>query len=233
MKTLSKAVAVASLLTAGVMSAQVANAVEVSASAAVSNMYLWRGLDLGDSSSDFNGDGKDDQSNGGVAAISGDLNISMGGAYAGVWTSSGDANGGQEYDLYVGYGVDAGAVAIDASVWTYVYPSGGSSSDTMFDLTELIVSASAAGASVTWYETLTADSAEYRYITLGYGMDKVSATLGLTLSDTDAAEYTHLDVSYAATENLSFTYSQIVDEGVEGSFDTNGKVVATLSLPIE
>jgi hypothetical protein len=233
MKTLSKAVAVASLLSAGIMSAQVANAVEVGASAAVSNMYLWRGKDLGNSSSDFDGDGKDDQSNGGVAAVSGDLNVSMGGAYAGVWTSSGDANGGQEYDLYVGYGMETGPVAIDASVWTYVYPSGGTSSDSMFDLSELIVSASVGDASVTWYETLTADSAEYRYITLGYGMDKVSATLGLTLSDTDATEYTHLDVSYAATENLSFTYSQIVDEGVEGSYDTNGKVVATLSLPIE
>jgi len=225
MKTLSKAVAVASLLTAGVMSSQVAMAeVEVSASGAVSNMYLWRGQDLGQSTTDANG---------GVPAVSADLSVSMSGAYAGVWASSGDVNAGTEYDLYAGYGLEAGAVAIDASLWTYVYPSGGSSSDTMFDLTELIVSASVGDASVTWYETLTADSADYRYVTLGYGMDKVSATLGLALSDTDASEYTHLDVSYAATENLSFTYSQIVDEGVEGSFDTNGKVVATLSLPIE
>ena len=46
MKTLSKAVAIASLLSAGVMGAQVANA-EVSASASIANTYLWRGQDLG------------------------------------------------------------------------------------------------------------------------------------------------------------------------------------------
>ncbi len=229
MKTLSKAIAIASLVSASALTAQVANAeVEVSASAAASNMYLWRGLDLGQYTGDTG-----DAATGGVPAISADLSVSMGGAYAGVWTSSGDVNSGQEYDLYVGYGLEAGAVSIDASVWTYVYPSGDSSSDTMFDLTELVLSASVGDASVTLYEPLTSDSAEYRYIALGYGMGDVSATLGLTLSDTDATEYTHVDVSYAATENLSFTYSQIVDEGVTGSYDTNGKVVATLSLPIK
>ena len=47
---------------------------EVSASAAVANMYLWRGIDLGD----------------GSAAVSGDLVYSNSGAYVGIWVSSGD-----------------------------------------------------------------------------------------------------------------------------------------------
>jgi hypothetical protein len=225
MKTLSKAIALASLVSATALTANVANAeVELSASAAASNMYLWRGLDLGAAV-----DGTGNISS--TPAISADLTASMGGAYAGVWTSSGDAVSGQEYDLYVGYGFDAGSVSIDASVWTYIYPS--DSANNEFDLTELVISASVGDASVTLYEPLTSDSADYRYITLGYGMGDVSANLGTVLSDSDASEYTHLDLSYAASENLSFTYSQIVAEGVDDSFDTSGKVVATLSLPIE
>jgi hypothetical protein len=229
MKTLSKAIALASLVSATALTAQVANAeVEVSASAAASNMYLWRGLDLG-AVATTNVDG--DENTGSTPAISADLTVSMSGAYAGVWTSSGDATSGQEYDLYVGYGFDAGSVSIDASVWTYIYPSDTANNE--FDLTELVISASIGDASVTLYEPLTSDSADYRYITLGYGMGDVSANLGTVLSDSDAAEYTHLDISYAASENLSFTYSQIVAEGVDDTLDTSGKVVATLSLPIE
>ena len=191
MKTLSKAVAIASLVSASALTAQVANA-EVSASVAASNMYLWRGTDLGAPN--------------GTAAISGDLSVSKGGAYGGVWASSGDVANGTEYDLYVGYGLEAGPVAVDASVWTYVYPS--STSDTMFDLTELVLSASAAGASVTLYETLTGNSNDYRYVTLGYGVDKFSATLGLSMSDAANQDYTHLDLGYAHNDNLSFTVSQ-------------------------
>jgi len=215
MKTLSKAVAVASLLTAGVMSSQVAMAeAEVSASGAVSNMYLWRGQDLGGTT--------------GQAAVSGDLSVSMSGGYAGVWASSGDATNGNEYDLYVGYGLEAGAVAIDASIWTYVYPSG--VSDSLGDLTEIIVSASVGDASVTVYENI-AGASDYTYLTLGYGMDKLSVTLGSSLEKDK--EYTHLDLGYAYNDNLSFTVSQVVDQEVDNAPTENAKVAVTFSLPIE
>jgi len=219
MKTLSKAVAVASLLTAGVMSSQVAMAeAEVSASGAVSNMYLWRGTDLGGST--------------GQAAMSGDLSVSMSGAYAGVWASSGDATNGNEYDLYVGYGLETGGVEVDASIWTYVYPDAGVS-DTMGDLTELIVSVSAAGASFAIYEPLTGNSSDYSYMTLGYGMDKYSVTLGLSSSDSAASDYTHVDLGYAYNDNLSFTLSQVVDQDTDNTVDNDAKVAVTFSLPIE
>jgi uncharacterized protein (TIGR02001 family) len=218
MKTLSKAIALASLVSATALTAQVANAeVEVSASAAVSNRYLWRGLDLG--------------SPAGTAAVSGGVSAYKDGAYAGIWASSGDVAEGNEYDLYAGYGLEAGGVEIDASIWTYVYPSG--ASDTMFDLTELVVSASVKGASVTLYETLTGNASDYRYVVLGYGMDKFSATLGLSMSDDEADDYTHVDFGYAHTDNLSFTVSQVIDQKTDGVVNNNAKVVATLSLPIE
>ncbi|MEH6344591.1 MAG: hypothetical protein V7785_05860 [Bermanella sp.] len=225
MKALSKAVAVASLLTAGVMSSQVAMAeAEVSASAAASNMYLWRGLDLGAVS-----DGAGNTSS--TPAISADLSVSMDGAYAGVWTSSGDAALGQEYDLYAGYGLEAGGVSIDASVWTYIYPSGSANNE--FDLTELIIGLGYGDASFTLYENITSNASDYRYMTLGYGMADVSATVGISTSDDAAYDYTHVDISYAATENLSFTFSQIVAQDTDDTVDESGKVVATLSLPIK
>ncbi|MFY0641209.1 MAG: hypothetical protein JXR16_09200 [Bermanella sp.] len=225
MKTLSKAVAIASLVSASALSAQTAFAeVEVSASAAVSNMYLWRGLDLGK---------LENSDQGGVPAISGDLSVSTNGAYAGVWASSGDANLGTEYDLYVGYGMEAGDVSVDLMLASYIYPSNDAGSDTMFDGSEAILSLGFMDASFSLYETITSNPSDNRYITLGYGIDAVSATLGMQMSDDDTAEYTHVDVSYAYNDNLSFTYSQIVDEGVEGSFNTNGLVVATYSMSIQ
>ena len=228
MKTLSKAIAIASLVSASALTAQVAQAeVEVSASAAASNMYLWRGTDLGAVTTT---DGTDTYT-GSTPAISADLSVSMSGAYAGVWTSSGDAALGQEYDLYVGYGLEAGGVSIDASLWTYIYPSDAANSE--FKTSDLVVGLGYADASFTLYEPITSNKDELRYMTLGYGMGDVSATVGIYTAKPTAKEYTHVDISYAATENLSFTYSQIVDEGVEGSFDTSGKVVATVSLPIK
>ena len=80
MKKLSQAIALAGVMTAGLTAVSTAQAeVEVSASASVANMYLWRGQDLSGSS--------------GVPAVSGDLTVSASGAYAGVWAySSGCAN---------------------------------------------------------------------------------------------------------------------------------------------
>jgi uncharacterized protein (TIGR02001 family) len=79
MKKLSQAIALAGVMTAGLAAVSTAQAeVEVSASATVASMYLWRGKDLGN----------------GAAAVSGDLTVSASGAYAGVWTSSGDTSWG-------------------------------------------------------------------------------------------------------------------------------------------
>jgi hypothetical protein len=224
MTKLSQAIALATAMTAGLAATATSQAeVEVSASAAVSNMYLWRGTDLGAK---------------GVPAISGDLTVSTGGAYAGVWTSSGDSSAGQEYDLFVGYGMEAGDVAIDVSYWSYVYPS--DDGDDIADLHEIVASAAFKGASLGVYYNIDQDedeSTDYIYTTLGYGVDKLSATYGMTTySDTEDKDYAHLDLSYAYNDNISFTLSQVVsadlDEDENGP-DRSPKVAVTYSLPIE
>lgn len=220
MKKLSQAIALAGVMAAGVAAPQFAQAeVEVSASAAVANMYLWRGQDLGN----------------GAAAVSGDLSASTAGAYAGVWTSSGDTAAGQEYDIYAGYGGESDGFSYDVSVWTYVYSGGAGSDSTLGDLTDLIISLGFGGASFSFYQPLAGDD-NYNYITLGYGVDKVSATLGRA-DDGDGADYAHLDLSYAYNDQIAFTLSKVVDQSIDkgnaGHVDEDLKVVMSYSLPID
>ena len=241
MKKLTKAIALAGVMTTGLTGAQLAqaddHAVEVSASAAVASMYLWRGQDLGN----------------GSPAVSGDIALSVGGAYAGVWTSSGDSAAGNEYDLYIGYGGEMEGFSYDISVWSYVYPSAGNfayydrtdedgnttpdaleqdTSGNTFDLSEVIVSLGYEGASFSYYYPVSSNPDEYSYLTLGYGMDAYSATVGMAMDDVDGG-YTHLDLSYAYNDNLSFTASKIIDEETEDSMDDDLKFVVSYSLPID
>jgi len=226
MKKLSQAIALAGVMTAAAVPAVQAE-VEVSASAAVASAYLWRGQDLGN----------------GAPAVSGDLTVSASGAYAGVWASSGDTGAGSEYDLYVGYGGEAGDLSYDISAWTYVYPgatddNGADVRGNTFEASDLVVSLGYAGASFAYYYPISSNPDEYSYMTLGYGMDAFSATVGMANSDDDSDTYTHLDLSYAATDSLSFTLSKVVaqeadlDKGEEGQ-DEDLKVVVSYSLPIE
>ena len=216
MKTLSKAIAIASLVSASALTAQVAQA-EVSASAAVASTYLWRGTDLGG------------------AAVSGSLDYShASGAYAGIWGSSGDASGGNETDLYFGFAGEAGSIGYDIGYATYLYPG----EDDIDDAAEFYLSVSAAAFSATVYVPTDSDS-DYRYIALGADAGDYSFALGQTIDNTDDdfpgvdADYTHLDVTYAYNDKLAFTYSQVVAEDTEGYADMGGTFVVSYSLPIE
>ena len=139
---------------------------ELSASASVANMYLWRGLDLGD----------------GSAAVSGDLTYSIGGAYAGIWVSSGDDALGNEYDYYVGYGTEMGDFSFDISLWNYNYSDNGLagkgfdvSDDTTGELSEIITTVGFKGISLSYYDNI-AGATGYEHWTLSGGVGKVSFT---------------------------------------------------------
>ncbi|WP_300426693.1 TorF family putative porin [uncultured Thalassolituus sp.] len=242
MKKLTKAIALAGVMTAGVTGSQFAQAeVEVSASASVASMYLWRGMDLGN----------------GSPAVSGDITVSTGGAYATMWTSSGDSAAGNEYDLALGYGGELEGFSYDVSIWTYVYPSAGNfayydptdeddndipdilESDTSgntFSLSEMIVSLGYEGASFSYYYPVSSNPNDYSYMTLGYGAGAFSGMVGITMVEDDDGEdagYTHLDLSYAFNDSLSFTASKVVAEDEEDSYDDDLKFVVSYSLPIE
>ncbi len=228
----------------------------VTASAAVSNMYLWRGLDLGD----------------GDAAVSGDIRYTLdttvlSGAYVGVWMSSGDAQLGNEYDYYAGYGMKAGDFTFDLSLWNYNYSDaslntpitiskfGGLlgtakgvdvSDDTTGELSEIIFTVGYAGLlSFSYYDNIAGGSG-YEYYTLTGNVNKFSLTVGHHDMPSGGNDMTHVNLTYAFNSNLSFTVSKVVDQdsgafmvngsGVAnsnfGAFDEDVKFVVTYSLPI-
>lgn len=206
---------------------------EVSASASVANMYLWRGIDLGD----------------GSAAVSGDIVVSKGGAYGGIWVSSGDDALGNEYDYFVGYGGDVGDFSYDLSLWNYNYSDDGLagkgfdvSDDTTGELSEVILTLGYGDFSFSYYDNVAGGSG-YEYYTLSGAVGKFSATVGyhdIPAGPGGNDEMTHLDVSYAFNDNLSFTASKVVEQGCDkddvgcsGTIDEDLKFVVSYSLPIE
>lgn len=118
MKTLSKAVAVASLLSAGVMTAQVANA-EVSFNAAVVSDYVWRGTT---------------QTDKGFAIQGGADYTDKSGVYAGVWGSNVDFGGDDniEYDLYAGYAMEKNGLGLDFGFIAYNYDDAGNTGNEIY-----------------------------------------------------------------------------------------------------
>lgn len=204
--------AAAIALTAGAISAAPVAMAETSASVAVASTYLWRGYDLGS----------------GTPAVSGDITVSEGGFYAGVWGSSGDTTAGTEYDLYAGWGTEIEGVSIDLSVWNYIYPTGDGETPGFADLSEVILGIGFGPVSFTYYDNVAGGSG-YEYYTLGAEMGSFSATLGMH-DNPEGEDPVHLDVSYAYNDNLSFTLSQIIEDEEEGD---DLKFVVSYSLPLD
>lgn len=181
---------------------------DVNASVSVANMYYWRGFDLG------NGD----------PAVSADLNVSAGGAYAGVWASSGDATNGTEYDLYLGYGQEFGDLSLGINYTSYVYPSAPAPVDP-FDAGEVILTAGYGPVSVAYYHGVE-DFDELWYSTVAAEFGAFSIKYGLHDSD-----YAHIDLGYAYNDNLSFILGVPVDDADTGNDEPN--FVVSYTLPIE
>ena len=228
----SSAIVAASLAT---VPAVFAEEVSFDASVSASNMYLWRGYDLGM----------------GDAAISGDLTASYSNSYATVWASSGDASAGTEYDLIVGYGREMGEFNFDVNLTNYIYPSHPDGElDTFGELTEVILSLGYGPVSFSHANNVAGGSG-YSYTTLGGELGDFSILLGnhdfdvdddeaMVIIDEEAAldikSLTHLDLSYAYNENLSFTVSKVIaqDDGVDDNTVSEDTLfVISLSLPIE
>jgi len=204
-KNILSVASAAAIVAAGVVTPIAAQA-EVSASMAFSNMYLWRGQNL--------------SPNGSV--ISGSIDYSHeSGFYAGAWTSS--ETGGEENDLYLGFGGEAGGVSYDVSYWMYLYPEdGGPSSTTKLsdsNLSELVGSVGYGPATFTLYmgvdtEFQGSDPGDYYYYTLGLDfMEKFNITFGGWKWDKlTGSDYTHVTFSYSPIDELKFTVSMAQED---------------------
>ena len=176
----------------------------VSATAGVSNMYLWRGQNIG----------------GGAPVVSGSLDYGHeSGLLAGIWGSS--AGPGQETDVYVGYAYSSDAFGFKVVAYEYFYPYA-----TDLDLQEVLLNFSASGFFVDFLIGVgTIEGApaatppvastevdnENNYFDVGYTMDKVTVKFGMADNNAPDTNYSHLDATYAFNKNIAFTLSGIVD----------------------
>lgn len=199
-----------SLVAVVLASAGVSAQAEVSASAGVASMYLWRGMSLSYA----------------TPAVSGSLDYaSDSGFYAGIWGSSGDTLLGTEYDLYAGYAFEVGGVGIDLSYWDYNYPTSGGASDAEdfglgfsygdFGFTALI--------GLDEIEDQEYYVASYSYGDFGYALGYLELP--------DGTSGMHLDVTYSYTDNLSFTFSGSSDDGA--GYSEELLFVVGYSIPLE
>jgi len=228
MKTLSKAVAIASLLSAGVMSANVANA-EVEASASIASSFLWHGQNL----------------SGGEGVVAGSLDwYNDAGVYAGIWSGSGDTKadgyGGSETDLYVGFAGEAGDLSYDIMYATYLYnqeDTDGVVNNDIDDIAEVVLSVGydAFSMSVT-KNTDTTKNGDYLFTTLGMETGDFAFTLGNISGSEEiyyATDYSYIDAAYAYNDAITFTFSQIVNQDVDDTYADDAQFVVSYSLPIE
>ena len=214
---------------------------ELSASAGIATSYLWRGFELGS----------------GTPALSADLVYSTGGFYAGVWVSSGDTTAGTEYDLFAGYGGSIGEmITYDISAITYIYPTGQfSNTEEPGDFSEAVLNIGLGPVSLTYKDNISGGTVgyafdeDYAYYSVSTTAGAFSFTLGMhdedrpenvpetdddgviTLKDSVTGDSTHFDVTYSATENLSFTFSTILSSD-DGFDEKEPTVVASYSIPL-
>jgi uncharacterized protein (TIGR02001 family) len=226
----------------------VANA-EVAGSVGAANMYYWRGYNLGTDGGVTDSDGDDSDGYRGNPAIWGDLNVSGGpGLYAGVWMSSGDSTAGTEYDIYFGWGKEFGDFGVDISYWSYNYPElQNADGDSIFigDFAEIVLALSYGPVAFTYYDNIAPGddfngpgsdfaSDEYSYFTLGVDVGPVNIKYG-EHADADGSAfdgYSHLDLTYAFNDNLSFTMGNVIDD-VDGANNDETKFIVNVTIPIE
>lgn len=216
MKKLTQAILVASAATAGMMGVSQAAHAEVSASVGIANTYVFRGLDMGS----------------GTPAVSGALDYGhSSGAYAGVWATSGD-DAGDEYNVYVGFGGEAGDFTYDINYLAYLYPEAESMG--LDDFGEVTVGLGYKALSAFVSVPVTSDqSGTYTYFNVSYAVDAFGIALGHNAGDEDEGveTYTHVDLSYQYNDNLSFMVTKIVDSDVDGR-NQEPRFVVSYSLPI-
>ena len=205
MKKMTKTLIAATVLAA----ASPAAMAEVSADLTISSMYLFRGLDLSD----------------GKPALSSTIQYDhANGFYAGTWFSTegtpatgaaGTGTNGESYELdaYLGYAKSFGDYGIDVGYAVYMYPQAhGAIGDT--DLSEYIIGGSWKDLSATVYiNSEPDDNDDYTYYSIDYSYNKFGFHYGMTDVSSDA-DYTDISVSYAVTDELTWTVSKAEGDGV-------------------
>lgn len=234
MKMKQKLIASAVALSAMAGFAVPAAHADVAATVGASNMYYWRGMDLG-----------------GGAALIADVNVSNNGFIAGLWTSSGDVNMGTEYDIYAGYSGSSGDFTYGLSVVSYNYANPHTAWEVAPDVwespavdpgdyVEVIPTIGYGPFKITYYDAVVAEhpafSEDYSYITAELNFEKIGIKYGQHMVKDGAPgsldSVSHLDLTYKYNSKLSFTVGKIIEDN-EGGAPEEANFIVNLTLPIE
>ena len=207
MKTLFKAIAIASLATATAAQA------ELSASVAVDSEYVFRGQTVNDE-----------------ATASATLEYAVSGLTVGAWVADSDNNTeevederlGQETNIYVSYGLNAGGVDLGVSYTDYSYDlsTGGEQ--------EIAVSAAMQGFGLSYTDgSSDAADSDYSVITLDYSLGNANILVGQKDSDDNTGDYSYFAVSGSLGQiagiDATLTYTGTFDESADENGDAQGE----------
>lgn len=175
---------------------------ELSGSVGVANLYLFRGQNLSS----------------GAPQVHGSLDYENTGFYAGIWGSS-EGSLGQEYDLYTGYKGEMNGLSYNFNLTAYEYPQDpfDGSSNTLGDTSEFILSLGFGGFGLSIVDGL--NSTDYMYYSFSFDTEKFGVLAGINDNKDADEEYTHVDLNFYATDELTFTLSTVVDDDPEGTTD--------------
>jgi len=207
MKTLFKAIAVASLATATAAQA------ELSASVAVDSEYVFRGVTQDDS-----------------ATVSGTLEYAISGLTVGAWVADSE---NQETDLYVSYGLTAGGVDLSLSYTDYSYDENTGGQQEI----ALSASVKGLGLSYTdGTDDSQGMDVDYSIVTLDYTFGNVNVLVGQIDVDLSNADNSYFEISGSlgqiAGVEATLSYSGTFDEGTnsiavndEGAVESDSIVI--------
>ena len=181
MKTLVKAIAIASLASA----AAVAQA-EVTATLGVNSSYMFRGIELADGNTTYAQLGFD------MAGLSVGVTVTDSDGTAG--GNAGPVGANTETDIAIGYTASVLGTDVSLSYTDYEYNFGNGNDGE--GQTEFAVGITASGLAITYIDgedTLTGQDVDYDVLTLGYTVGNVDITLGAFDSD-DGTEYNYYEI---------------------------------------
>lgn len=217
---MKKRLQISALLTCAMATSSVQ--AKITASFAVSNQYVFRGLDLSN----------------GSPVVAGALDYEhKSGLYAGVWSGSGDDSLGTEVNYYVGYQGDFKGFSYGIDYLNYYYPQSKGSVTPIIDFNdyaELTLSMGYVGVGLSAaVPTRDEIAGDYIYYLLSYSYQKFYVALGVNDHDSRFSRYSHVDLAYQFNKHLSFGLSQVIDQGKGATLPDALLFLMTFSLPIE
>ena len=172
MKTLLKAIAVASLATATAAQA------EVSLTGGMVSDYIFRGESLAD------------------ASAYASLDYAAGGFYAGVWAIDNDDS--LERDVYAGYATTVGEIGVDVSYTNYSYSNLGDNNETDLTIAVTFAGLGLSYADVSAEDAAGNDIDDSSVVTANYTVGNINLLVGQVDSDAANEDYNWVELSTSA-----------------------------------